>query len=157
MKCVDVSQTLRLFYKANQVASGQNVLFNIWDDSGNLLVSSAVGTEIGTEGVYYYEYTTPATDLYLLILASNAGNSPKPDILKVGTPSEKVFYVQGGFKSGREIGYDIYGDDGVTQQTGLLTDIVAGFYSANATGLTEPWFFQVYPYVSVDQECFSPE
>lgn len=157
MKCVDLNQTLRLFYKADKVASGQNVLFNIWDDSGNSLVSNAVGLEIGSEGVYYYEYTTPGTDLYLLVLSTNNGISPKPDILKVGNPSEKVFYVQGGFKTGKLIGYEIYGDDGVTQQSGILTDIVSGFYSADSSGLTPPWFFQVYPYVSVNQDCFSPE
>lgn len=157
MKCVELNQNIRLFYKVNNLASGQNVLFSIWDDVATPLISSGVGTEIGTEGVYYFEITTPSYPCYLLILASRNGNSIKPEIIKVGSPSEKVFYVQGGFKSGLSIGYEFYGDDDVTQDSGNLTDIVAGFYSASTSGLTEPWFFQVFPLVSVDQECFSPE
>ena len=157
MRCVSVDSNLRLFYKTNNLESGQNVIFNIWDQNGSIIKSNESATEIGTEGVYYYDFVTPILDCYLLIVGSNNGNFKEPEIIKSGNPSEKSFYVQGSLRSGKIIGYQIYDESNVILASGPLNDIVSGFYSADVTGLSEPWFFEVVPLVSINQACFSPE
>lgn len=154
MRCVNKNELLRIFYAADDLTSGLAVTFSIWDDSGNSLYSNvSADAEVGTEGIYYYDLITPSSDLYLLIIGSNSGVAPEAQIVKVGTPTGKAFYVQGNFESGKIIGYEIYDSTDSILDSGNLTDIVAGFYSASTNGLAEPWFFEVFPYTMKNKPC----
>ena len=155
MKCVDVNSPFKIFYKTNNLANDQNVVFNIWDDTGRELIVNEQGVEIGDEGVYYIEYTHPDPG-YLVIIGSNSGQYPQPDVVKVGSPSLKAFYVNNAFQTGKRIIYEVYASNGNTIKSGFLQEVAGGFYYADVEGLAEPWFFQTYPNVKRRTECIAP-
>jgi len=154
MRCVNQSDTVRFFYKTDNLASGQNVIFNIWDGTGGVIVSNALpDAEVGTEGVYYIDVVAPDANTYLLTIASNDGLSPESQVVKVGNPSLKAWYVQGAFEGGRQIAYEIYDSTDTVLSSGFLTNVVSGFYYAETQGLAEPHFFEVYPWVLKNKPC----
>jgi hypothetical protein len=147
MRQVSISESFKIYYKADDLETGLDVSFRIWNDEGTQLSAGSSGQEIGTDGVYYVEYVAPGTPGYLLVIGSD-GSVPKPEIIRVGTPATpKAFYVHGYFKENQTLDYDIYDANGDSVKSGQLTSIVAGFYSTGVFGLTPPWFFQVYPRV----------
>lgn len=156
MKCVDLSQTFRIYYKTNALATGQNVVFNVWNHNGIQLTTNLQGTEIGTDGVYYIQYRASSSSGYLLITGSNNGNSLQADVVEVGGPSKKAWYVNGRFSIGQIIPYEIYDATGNAIVSGTLTNVASGFYNADVEGLPEPWFFEVYPGVKRPTECIAP-
>jgi hypothetical protein len=147
MKYVDQGQALRLFYKTDQLTTGQSVTFNIWNDSGTKLYDEAA-SEISTEGVYYYDLTAPSSDLYLLVIGANNGTDPEAQVIKVGNPAEKAFYVHGTFRTEQTIAYEIYNASATILSSGNLTEVVAGFYVVDVDGLSEPWFLQIPPWTA---------
>jgi len=154
MKCVGKNETLRIFYAADKLTSGLSVVFNIWSDAPTLLYQNqAALSEVGNEGIYYFDLVTPNFDLYLLIIASNSGVAAEAQIVKVGSPSSKAFYVHGNFESGRTMGYEIYDSANSVLASDNLTDVIAGFYSASTQGLAEPWFFEVFPWTVKNKPC----
>ena len=153
MRCVDKNQQLKVYYKAHALATGQNVTFTLWSGDGNVLVNNSPGVEIGTDGVYYVDYT-PTFDGYVLSLASNAGDRPEAKVFKCGTPTTlKAFYVQGGFKENKIIAYEIYDSTAGIIDSGNLDNIAGGFYSADVTSLATPWFFEVPPQAQKNEAC----
>lgn len=145
MRQVNNNETIKIYYKADDLASGLDVFFDIWDEAGTQLVSNLASTEIGTDGVYYTEQTAPSSAGYLLIIGTD-GTLPKAQVIQVSNPSsKKAFYVHGYFKEDQELDYDVYDANGDSIVSGELTNIIAGFYSTSVAGLTPPWFFEVYP------------
>jgi len=152
MKHASQNSPLRLFYQADGLASGQSVIFDIWDDAGNQLYDDIPATEIGAEGVYYLDITTPSSDLYLLAVGSNNHFYPQGEVVKVGSPNLKIWYIHGAFRSDQTIAYSIYNETGTNIQAGNLISVVTGFYYADAEGLPTPWFFEVPPLAIKNQD-----
>ena len=144
MKYVDVYQTFNIYYKTNNLATGQTVIFNVWNENGQQLVTNQIGTEIGSDGVYYIDYTPTISD-YLLIIGSNNGSLPRPDVVKVGSPTEKAWYVNNSFSENQTIPYEIYNSSGATIGSGSMINVTNGFYYIDVSGYSDPWFFEVYP------------
>lgn len=146
---VALNTTIRLFYTAQGLATGQSVVFNLWDDDGTQVVTSAAADgEVLSEGLYYYDYTTPSSDTYVVGFGSLAsGNSTAtigPFVLKVGNPTpQKMFYFD--ILATATPTYRVYDISGVDQQTGALTAIGStGFYSADVTVTSkQQYFFEV--------------
>jgi hypothetical protein len=154
MRCESTNSALRIFYAADDLTTGLSVVFSVWDDSGASLNSNQPAlAEVGNEGIYYLDITTPATDKYLLIIGSNSGVNPKAEIVKIGTPNAKAFYVHGSFKEGSEIGYEIFDSTDSLISSGILDGITSGFYSTDTQGFSEPWFFEVFPLTSKNTPC----
>ena len=156
MKCIEKNIQNNFYYKADDLNSGELVKFNIWNDSGNQLASDQLATsEINSQGVYYLTFNVPDYDGYLLVKGeTTCGSGARGTVVKVGNPAqEKVFYIDKKFKSNIVLEYEVYDDVPIILASGDMTPIIAGFYSANVTGLLKPWFFEIYPYVSNDQIC----
>ena len=156
MRCVSKNDSIRIYYKADALSPSVSVVFNIWNDSATQLeTNTPATTEISSEGVYYLNFTTPNSDVYLLIKGSLSDDSKAtPSVFKVGSPStEKVFYVDNEFVAGKTIPYVIYDSNPTTLSSGNLTNITNGFYSVDVTALTKPWFFEVNPLIEPDTPC----
>jgi|APSaa5957512535_1039671.scaffolds.fasta_scaffold145599_1 hypothetical protein len=154
MRCESTNSALRIFYAADNLITGLSVTFNIWNDSGVPLNSNQPAlSEVGSEGIYYLDITTPSTDQHLLIIGSNSGVAPKAEIVKIGSPNSKAFYVHGSFTENITIGFDIYDSSNSIVSTGVLDEIVSGFYSTDTQGFSEPWFFEVFPLTSKNTPC----
>lgn len=156
MRCIDKNTQNNFYYKADDLNSGELVKFNIWNDSGGQLASDQLATsEINSQGVYYLAFNVPDYDGYLLVKGETTGGSgARGAVVKVGNPAqEKAFYIDKKFKSNLFLEYEVYDDVPTTLASGNMTPIIAGFYSADVTGLLKPWFFEIYPYVSNDQIC----
>ena len=70
---VDLNSPLRIYYKARNLASGQDVVFNVWTAAGvPITINAAADGEIGSRGVYYLDITTPNENVYILVKASLA-------------------------------------------------------------------------------------
>jgi hypothetical protein len=156
MKYVDLNSTFNIYYKTNNLASGETILFNVWNESGQQLITDQIGTEIGTDGVYYITFSAPSVSTYLLIVGSNNGSYPKPDVVKVGGPDEKAWYVNQSFKNDQVIPYEIYDSTGATIGSGVMTDVVGGFYYADTSSYSDPWFFEAYPNAKRTTQDISP-
>lgn len=145
---VNPSSSLRVYYKARNLASDQDVVFNIWDDTGVSLVSnaSALG-EIGNRGVYYLDITTPSTSAYLLVKSSLvSGEDIASSVYAVGAPSKKAFYIHATYQTGLQLPYEIFDINTVREDTGnYLTEVAGGFYytDVNEIDSTEELFFKV--------------
>ena len=148
MKYVSQGQSLRLFYKTDKLTTGQSVTFNIWNNSGTKLYDEEVASEISTECVYYFDLIDPSSNLYLLVIGANDGADPEAQVVKVGNPLEKAFYVHGAFSTGQTVAYEIYDTSANILSTGNLAEIVAGFYAVGVDGLSEPWFLQIPPWAA---------
>jgi len=145
MRQVNSNEAIKIYYKADDLASGSSVSFNVWDETASQLVAGRSGSEIGTDGVYYMEQTSPSSAGYMLIIGTD-GTLPKAQVIQVGNPSaKKAFYVHGYFKENQELDYDVYDANGDSIVSGQMTNIIAGFYSADVQGLTPPWFFEAHP------------
>jgi len=142
----------RIFYKEEALRVSEDIRFSIWNQSGNNLFDNVPATqEIFGSGVYYFDFTTPNTDSYLLILSTD-GVQPKGTILQVGTPAiEQSFYLRGDLDSTQIITYEIYDESSTTLDSGTLTSVVNGFYSVNVTGLLKPWFLRIVELVHVNK------
>lgn len=131
---VSLNAPLRVYYKANNLESGLNVVFNIWDANGALLQSNvSADGEIGSRGVYFLDITTPSYDTYLLVkVSTNSDNGTIATVYRVGIPPvQKLFYVDGGFKTSKVHEYRIFDFSASTEQSGILDEVAGGFYSTD--------------------------
>jgi hypothetical protein len=146
IKLVSQNTVVRIYYKSDNLASGDNVVFNIWDDTGTQLSSNTPADgEIGNKGIYYLDITTPNKDVYLLAKASLENkSSPAPYVLRVGNPDQKVFYVDPKYRTGNVQPYEIYTLSGAILQSGNLFESNGGFYYADVSSIEsgEPLFFE---------------
>lgn len=147
-----VSSIFRIFYKEEILRKGESVFFSIWDQDGtNLFLNEPSTNEIPNSGVYYFEFITPATPTYLVVLA-NDNDKPQGIVLQVGEPSvKKSFYLEGNLQAGASIAYQIYDISSIVLQAGTMTNVAGGFYSVNVEGLLNPFFVEVNQLVGVTE------
>lgn len=147
IESVGINTSLRLYYKANNLQSGQDVVFNIWDSDGTALhVNTPADGEIGSRGIYYLDITTPNSEVYLLVKGSlSSGSNPGVSIYSVGQPLQKLFYVHGSFSTGQVLPYRIFDINADEESSGDLTEVAGGFYYADASTITNnlDLFFRV--------------
>lgn len=156
MKCVAKNTAINIYYQANNLETGLDVVFNIWNDSGDVLAfQESANSEIDTCGVYYYDFTTPNEDAYLLVKCSiSGGGYPQSYVIKVGSPAvEKTFYASNNFETGLSIPYEIFNSDNNVLDSGNLTEALQGFYYADVSAISKPWFFEVHPLILNDRAC----
>lgn len=146
IKLVSKNTVVRIYYKSDDLVSGKNVIFNIWDDTGTQIETNTVADgEIGDKGIYYLDVITPNKDIYLLAKASlEDQSSPAPYVLRVGNPDQKVFYVDPKYRTRIIHPYEIYTLSGSILQSGSLFESNGGFYFADVSTLEsgEPLFFE---------------
>ncbi len=140
----------RVFYKEDALRPGEAIKFSIWNQGGsNLFLNQPATQEIINTGVYYFDFTTPSVDSYLLILSTD-GVQPKGTVLQVGTPAiEQSFYLRGDLDNTQTVTYEIYDAASTTLDSGTMSSVVSGFYSVNVGALTKPWFLRVVELVHV--------
>ncbi len=156
MKCLNKNTPTTFFYKTENNQSGSTIVFNIWNDTGTQLVTDEIADgEISTQGVYEFDFTTPNSDVYLLVTgAVQGGIEPRPLTVKVGTPViEKVFFAEKNLEASLTIPYNIFNFSGTSLQSGNLTNITNGFYSADVTSLAKPWVFEAEDIRLPDEPC----
>ncbi len=142
----------RIFYKEETLSADENITFSVWKDDGtNLHLSQPATQEIPNSGVYYYDFTTPSTTTYLLILATD-GNKPKGTVLQVGSPTtEKSFYLDGNLNEDVSHAYIIFDYLSVELDSGTLDNVAGGFYSVDVGGLVKPFFVSVNQLMGVTE------
>jgi hypothetical protein len=150
MNRVQPNNLIKLYYKTNNLASGKTIYFNVWKDDSTQIVTNQTATEIGTNGLYYIDFTTPPENTYLMIKSGlSTEKDERPIILANGSVSEKIFYVDEKFISGKSIPYMIYNIFDIVHQSGTLFDEDNGFYSVDVSALSEgTYFFKVEPFTS---------
>lgn len=86
MKCASKSSDIKIYYQADDLATNQEVIFSVWDDTGTDLVSAFdASAEIDDCGIYYLDFATPNYDTYLLVKSGlKNGSHPKSFIIKSG-------------------------------------------------------------------------
>lgn len=149
MKTVEKNTTFNIFYSGKNRQSGLTVSFDIWDDSAGVRGSSISATEIGSKGVYKASFTAPNENLYLLIKGTD-GSQSSAMVVQVGAPAtRKAFHNPRFFETGQTISYAVYDESETILQSGNLTEITAGFYSADISALTVPFYFRVSPLTDI--------
>lgn len=129
-------KVVRFHYKAFNLQSDQNVVFDVWDQNGVVLGAALPAIEIDSKGVYYLDFATPLTDLYLLAKGRLAIGTKEAAIVETcGNPSETVFWADEQFRTGLITPYEIYDADGTIEQSGNLTEVAGGFYKADVSSL----------------------
>jgi hypothetical protein len=130
-------KVIPLNYKSFNLTSGLDVRFDFYNELGTALLLNAYGAEeIDSQGVYRFDFATDSSDFYLLAIGYTAdGRDKVPYMEKCGLPTETAFYTHKNFTTGLTLPYDIYDLDGVSQQSGNLTEVAAGFYSVDISTL----------------------
>ena len=58
--------TVRVYYyQPNNVVSGLDIVFDVWEETGIALYSSVPATELDSRGLYYADILTPNADVYI--------------------------------------------------------------------------------------------
>ena len=125
MNKVSINETFPIYYKMDDLLTGQSVVYDIWGDTGIIYANNTPATsEIGTHGVYYLDFTSPAVNTYLLVKVGLAnGTYQRSLIIQCGDPVvSKLFYVDERFRSGMSISYEIYDLIGNIVQNGTMID-----------------------------------
>ena len=152
MNSVGKSNLIKIYYKADDLETGLSIVYNIWDDQGNTLATNTPATaEVGTRGIYYLEFTTPSSDVYVFVKAGLSNNTKNvPIILRVGSPVvQKLFFVDPAFVASKVISYQIFDISVIVAASGNLTDENNGFYSTDVSSLSNgTYFFEVIPFIS---------
>ena len=150
MNKVSINETFPIYYKTDDLLTGQSVVYDIWGDTGIIYANNTPATsEIGTHGVYYLDFTSPAVNTYLLVKVGLAnGTYQRSLIIQCGDPVvSKLFYVDERFRSGMSISYEIYDLIGTIVQSGTMIDSSNGFYSIGVGALGNgTYFLKVDPY-----------
>lgn len=152
MNQVQKNNLIKIYYKTHKLQTGLPVVFTIINDNGVFLeLNTPANTEIGTNGLYYLNFTTPNYDTYLLVKSGISGNIDEvPLVLRCGNPSEnKLFYVEKRFQTGKTIPYNIFNITGTIIKQGNLNEDYLGFYHVNVDDLSNgTYFFRVDPDIS---------
>lgn len=147
---IQKQQLTRIYYKSHSLETGKTIVFKIWDYSGGQLFNSNATGEIGTKGVYYFDFESPNYDTYLLVKVGLLnGTYVRPIVIRCGQPAERLFYVDDNFSTGRNIAYEIYNFSGTIIKNGSLEENIEGFYNVLVNDLLEDtYFFKISPYTS---------
>lgn len=84
-----------------------DVKFNIYNSTGTQVVTNASGTELGSTGIYYYDYDWSTSDKYLVIITSSEMAYQSNQLVYLGTiststtPSSSVAYTDVKFDIGQ--------------------------------------------------------
>lgn len=148
IQTVAKNSTIRIYYKSHDLSSGLDIVFNVWDDLGTQLVTNQAATgEIGSRGLYYFDYLTPNSNTHLLVKASLPNSTfATPAVYKVGTPSQRLYFVDPKFQTSQTWAYKIYDLSGSILKSGNLNELTSsGFYYTSTSGVTSslPVFFSV--------------
>ena len=124
IESISLNSNLRLYYKAQDLRSGQDVVFNIWDNEGVQLHSVAADGEIGSRGIYYLDITTPNYNTHILVKGSlSDGSDAGLSVYTVGFPNQKLFYTHGALQIRQTIEYTIFDINAEIQDSGLLQNL----------------------------------
>lgn len=149
IKSASKNSTYRTFYKDAYLRSGRSIWFNAWNENGDSIYENQLITaEIPNIGIYYYDFTTPNIDSYVLIIATD-NQDPQGTVLKIGNPIERTFYLRGDLAEGVTTTFEIYDQSSNILATGVMESIVSGFYTTVVDGLSKPWFLQINELVDV--------
>ncbi len=140
-----------IFYRHPLLETGHSVTFNTWDEDGTIISSDVPHDfEVPNSGIYYLNFTAPATSGYVLTTGTHDDSSYVAHIFDVGTPSdERVYYFEGEINSIKSNGYIIYDDSDTVIQSGTLTDLGNGFHYASVGSLIKPWIMEVSGFISL--------
>jgi hypothetical protein len=145
------NETITIYYKDATLRSNRDVFFSAWDQNGTVIFTDQPADgEIPDSGVYHYDITTPNTDSYMLVLATD-NEDPEGLTIKVGSPTiERGFYLRGDLKEEVQMLYEIYDTSSTILDEGTLNNVANGFYSTGPTqSLAEPFFLQINESVDV--------
>ena len=141
-----------VFYSGNKNATLDEIIFNGWKDDGTqILTDSTADSEIDNTGVFQLDFTTPNEDTYVCVKAGeqlSSGNFKKlaATVIKVGSPSQKLFYHDKKFQTGLTVPYEIFDEVGTILDSGTLTEKDGGFYFVDVSTLVTNFnclFFEV--------------
>ena len=91
--------------------------------------------------MYYYNITAPNENTYLLIYATD-GEDSSVQVVRVGSPTARVWFWDGGISGGETIPY--YGFNYASQfESGNMTDLSNGFYHVDSSSWIIPWFANI--------------
>src|ERR1035437_6299261 len=138
----------KIYYKSDDLVTGQSVVFSVWDVLGNTYLSNAPATaEISNLGIYYIDFTTPDIDTYLLVTASYANSShPKSLVIAIGFPTDvTVFYADPTKLMAATLPFSIFDMFGVIWISGDLLNFGHGFYGTNVNSLKDGTYFLRVP------------
>jgi hypothetical protein len=143
IKSINKDANHRIFYKDALLRQNRHVTFTAWNEDGETVFSNESAFNIFDSGSYYYNFTTPNIDSYLLIIGSD-GSDPQGISLKIGEPSNQlVFYLHSNLTEDLIINYEIYDENSNILDEDIMTNIAGGFYYINVNELAEPWFLRV--------------
>jgi hypothetical protein len=145
MKVKETSKNInqRIFYKDAYLRSGRTILYSAWRETGEqVYINQPADNEIPNSGMYYYDFTTPNIDCYVLIIATD-GQDAQGSVLKVGSPQNFAFYLRGDLAENLTINFEIYDQSSNVLSSGTMENVSSGFYKTSVQGLAEPWFLEV--------------
>jgi hypothetical protein len=151
VKSVSKNAPQRVFYKDAYLRTNRTVRFSAWSEFGSsLFLDVNYSVQIPNSGVYYYDFTTPNINGYVLIIATD-GSDPQGSILRVGSPSEELaFYLRGDLAENITTNYEIFDINSAVIASGTMENVSSGFYKVNVDGLIKPWFLEVNETVVVE-------
>jgi hypothetical protein len=139
------NETIRIYYKSEDFVPGLDVRFDFYRLSGVAIAENQPADgEIPDRGVYYYDFTAPNEDIYIVGQAHAPDDeAQEPIVFKVGNPlSQTLFYYTE--KDDDSISYRIYDSLGVNQQSGILTNVPNTFFRYTTFSSDEDnYFFEV--------------
>ncbi len=144
------NSTIRVYYKSSSLETGLDVRFDFYKLSGQpISINQPADYEVPGKGVYYYDFTSPNENTYVVGKAYVAGYTDvEPIVFKVGEPSQKVLFYYTEKTILRPLTYRVYNTLGDNVQEGELTGI--GSTSFYYTVFTPP----PTPFLQTDNNFF---
>lgn len=156
------NQTIRVYYRSSAQQDGLNVRFDFFNVSGLYSAQNApYDGFVAGKGVYYYDFTAPNQDTYVLGIAYlNDKQDVEPIVFKVGQPTQQLlfYYTEKTIVGGLD--YRVYDEQGVILQEGQLSQVsdtyfwYVEFTSPLGAVADDNFFFEVDDTYSV--ESFNP-
>lgn len=145
------NETLRVYYKASGLVSGLDVRFDFLRLSGSpIVLNNPADAEIPGRGIYYYDFTAPNEDIYVIGSAYvDDYIDLEPIIFKIGEPAQKCLFYYTEKNIVGQLTYRIYNTNGTTVQEGNLEQIsstnfwYAVFETPSEPSIDNNYFFEV--------------
>jgi len=119
------NDTIRIIYKSDRLVSGLDVRFTLLKLDGTVVANDvSADSEITARGVYYYDFTTPNEDTYVVgtgYIANSATNTTEPIVFKIGNANPQTLFHFG--QSDSAPAYRIYDLNGDTIVSDTLTSV----------------------------------
>lgn len=136
IRSLNKNESIRIFYRSSSSTLNLDVRFNFLRLSGvSIFGEQLADGEVPNKGIYYYDFTAPNEDVYLVGL-SYIGNKidVEPIVFKVGNPFPQAlfYYTEKEFSSPPS--YRVYDTYGSEEQIGILASVPeTGFWYTNFT------------------------